>query len=136
MPGTHIGHGQLSRLLVRSKVVLALTAMAPLIICDSTGKAGKTIMANDLDQLRRTAPDLVRVDPRETDVQAWFDQVYEAVKQVDEVEGVILRVHQGYLSDPAKKIAAAAELMEALDRAARISAILHQARLPRRLSAA
>ena len=85
-------------------------------------------MASELDQLRRSAPDLARVDPLSTEVQDWLDRAHEAVSRVDKAEGVIFRMHQRCLLDPAEKTVAAAEITETLDRAARTSAVLRKLR--------
>jgi hypothetical protein len=83
-------------------------------------------MSGDLIQLRRSAPDLARADPLSTEVREWLDRAYDAVKRVDEAEGVIFKMHERYLLDPAEKIVAGAELVETIDRAVRTSALLHR----------
>jgi hypothetical protein len=83
-------------------------------------------MAGDLDQLRQSVPDLVRLDPLSVEVRAWLDRAYDAVKRVDAAEGVILRMHERYLLDPAEKIVASAEIVETIDRAARIGEIFRR----------
>jgi len=80
-------------------------------------------MANELDQLRQSVPDLVRLDPLSAEVRDWLDRAHEAVKRVDKAEGVIFRMHQRYLMNPTEKTVAAAELTETLDRVARITAM-------------
>jgi hypothetical protein len=84
-------------------------------------------MAGEFDQLRRSAPDLARLDPLSTEVREWLDRAHDAVKKVDKAEAVILRMHQRYLLDPAEKVVASAEIVETVDRVARISAALHKA---------
>jgi hypothetical protein len=84
----------------------------------------ENIMTKELDELRRVLPDLVRLDPLSAEVQDWLDRAYDAVKRIDEVEGVIFRMHQRYLLDPAEKTVASAEIAETLDRAARTAAIM------------
>jgi hypothetical protein len=74
-------------------------------------------MSSDLVQVRRTVPDLVRLDPLSAEVSTWLDRAYDAVRHVDEAEALILRMHQRYLLDPAEKIAASAEIAETIDRA-------------------
>jgi hypothetical protein len=81
-------------------------------------------MSGNLNPLRQSAPDLAHLDPLSTEVREWLDQAYDAVKRVDEAEGVILRMHQRYLLDPAEKIVASAEIVETVDRAVRTSAIM------------
>jgi len=83
-------------------------------------------MAGELDQLRRSAPDLARLDPLSSEVRDWLDRAHDAVRQVDGAEGVIFRMHQRYLLDPAEKTVASAEIMETLDRAARTRALMHK----------
>ena len=83
-------------------------------------------MAGELDQLRRSAPDLANLDPLSTEVCEWLDRAFDAVQRVDAAEGVVFRMHQRYLLDPAEKIVAAAEIVETIDRAARTSAIMHK----------
>ncbi len=86
--------------------------------------ATEKVIASGLDQLRRTMADLAHLDPRSSEVREWFDRAYDAVSHVDEVEGIVLRMHQRYLLDPAEKIIASAEIAEIVDRAARVSEIL------------
>lgn len=84
-------------------------------------------MAGALDQLRRSAPDLAKLDPLSSEVCAWLDRAHEAVRDVDEAEAIILRMHQRYLLDPAAKIVASAEILDTVERAAKTSAVLHRA---------
>ena len=84
-------------------------------------------MADELDQLRRSVPDLVKLDPLSTEVQQWLDKAHAAVKKVDRAEAVILRMHQRYLLDPAEKIVASAEIIETVDRATRTAALMRKA---------
>ena len=88
-------------------------------------------MAGALDQLRRSAPDLAKLDPLSTEVCEWLDQAHEAVREVDKAEAVILRMHQRYLLDPAAKIVASAEILDAVERAAKTSAVLRRAGVAR-----
>ena len=88
-------------------------------------------MAGELDQLLRNMPDLARRDPLSTDVCQWLDRAYEAVKTVDEAEGVILRMHQRYLLDPAEKVVASAEIADTVKRTARTNAAMRGLRDPK-----
>jgi len=81
-------------------------------------------MSGDLIQLRKSVPDLARLDPLSSEVQDWLDRAYDAVKRVDQAEGVILRMHQRYLLDAAEKIVASAEIVDTIDRAVRTSAMM------------
>ena len=81
-------------------------------------------MAGELDQLRQSIPDLARLDPLSSDVCQWLDRAYEAVRKVDEAEGVIFRMQQRYLLDPAEKVVASAEIAETVERAAKIGATM------------
>jgi hypothetical protein len=83
-------------------------------------------MAGELDQLRRSVPDLAKLDPLSTEVREWLDQAFDAVQRIDKAEGVIFRMHQRYLLDPAEKTVAAAEIVETIDRAARTTAIMRK----------
>jgi hypothetical protein len=83
-------------------------------------------MAGELDQLRRSVPDLAKLDPLSSEVREWLDRAFDAVQRLDKAEGVIFRMHQRYLMDPAEKIVAAAEIVETIDRAARTSAIMRK----------
>ena len=83
-------------------------------------------MAGELEQLRRSAPDLLKLDPLSTEVCEWLDRAHDAVKQVDKAEAVILRMHQRYLLNPAEKTVAAAEIIDTLDRAARTRAMMRK----------
>jgi len=86
-------------------------------------------MTGDLDQLRRSVPDLAKLDPLSTEVRAWLDRAHEAVKQVDEAEAVILKMHERYLLDPAEKVVASAEIVETIDRAARTRSLMRKVAL-------
>ncbi len=81
-------------------------------------------MASDLERVRRTTPDLARLDPLSMEVRAWLDSAYHAVKKVDQAEAVILRLHERALSDPSKRPIASAEISKTVDRAVATSAIL------------
>jgi hypothetical protein len=89
-------------------------------------------MAGELDQLRRSVPDLAKLDPLSSEVQQWLDQAHAAVKQIDKAEAVILRMHQRYLLDPGEKIVASAEIVETVNRAARTATLLRKAGVTRR----
>jgi len=88
--------------------------------------AGRYAMANELDRLRQSIPDLANLDPLSDEVCAWLNRAHDAVKRVDRAEGVIFRMHQRYLLDPAKKTVASAEIVETVDRAARTSAFMRR----------
>lgn len=83
-------------------------------------------MASDLDQVRRSTPDLAQVDPLSIEVRAWLDSAYHAVRRIDRAEAVILRLHEQALSDPARKRVASVEIAKTVDRAATTSAILRR----------
>ena len=74
-------------------------------------------MARKLDRLRRSTPDLARLDPLSSEVRAWLDEAYAAVRQVDAAEGVILKLHEQSLRDPRFKAAASTEIVHTIDRA-------------------
>lgn len=88
-------------------------------------------MAGELDQLRRSVPDLAKLDPLSTEVREWLDSAHAAVKQVDEAEAIILRMHERYLFDPAAKVVATAEIVETLDRTLRTSQLMRRAGIGR-----
>jgi len=92
-------------------------------------------MAGELDQRRRSAPDLANVDPLSSEVRDWLDRALDAVQCVDKAEGIIFKMHQRYLLDPAEKIVAAAEIVETVDRAARTSSLMRKVGLERRPAA-
>jgi hypothetical protein len=92
-------------------------------------------MSSDLEQLRRTVPDLAHVDPLSREVHEWLDRACTAVRQVDAAEAVILGIHQRYLLDPTEKVVAAEEIVASIDRAIRTGAILRRAGVPRRRAA-
>ena len=92
-------------------------------------------MAGELDQLRRSVPDLANVDPLSSEVRDWLDRAFDAVQRVDKAEGIIFKIHQRYLLDPAEKIVAAAEIVETVDRAARTSSLMRKVGLERRPAA-
>jgi hypothetical protein len=74
-------------------------------------------MARPLDRLRRATPDLARLDPLSTEVRAWLDEAYAAVRRIDAAEGVILKLHEQSLRDPRFKEVASAEILHTIDRA-------------------
>jgi hypothetical protein len=84
-------------------------------------------LAQNLVEVRRSVPDLAYLDPLSTEVQDWLDRAYDAVMRVDQAEGVILRMHQGYLLDAAKKTVAGAEIVHTIDRTVGASALMTQA---------
>jgi len=88
-------------------------------------------MAGELDQLRRSAPDLARLDPLSSEVRDWLDRAHDAVRQVDRAEGVIFRMHQRYLLDSAEKTVASAEIVETIERALRTSRAMRSAGIAR-----
>jgi hypothetical protein len=88
-------------------------------------------MAGELDQLRRSAPDLARLDPLSSEVRDWLDRAHDAVRQVDRAEGVIFRMHQRYLLDAAEKTVASAEIVETIERALRTSRAMRSAGIAR-----
>ena len=92
-------------------------------------------MSSELNQLRRTVPDLAHVDPMSTEVCEWLDRACNAVRRVDEAEGVVFAMHQRYLLDPAEKVVASAEIMATIDRAIRTSAILRRMETRRQTAA-
>jgi hypothetical protein len=91
-------------------------------------------MAGELDQLRRSVPDLAKLDPLSTEVREWLDRAHEAVNELDKAEGVILRMHQRYLLDPAEKIVASREIVDTIDRAVRTSELMRRTGVARTLS--
>jgi hypothetical protein len=86
-------------------------------------------MSGKLEQLRRSTPDLARLDPLSTEVRAWLDEAYAAVRQVDAAEGVILKLHEQSLRDPRFKAVASAEIVHTLDRARATRELMHRAGL-------
>jgi hypothetical protein len=88
-------------------------------------------MAGELDQLRRSAPDLAKLDPLSSEVRDWLDRAHDAVRQVDRAEGVIFRMHQRYLLDAAEKTVASAEIVETIERALRTSRAMRSAGIAR-----
>ena len=83
-------------------------------------------MAGKLDQLRRSTPDLARLDPLSTEVRAWLDDAYDAVRKVDAVEGVVLKLHEQSLRDPRFKAVASAEIIQTIDRARVTDELMHR----------
>jgi len=81
-------------------------------------------MAGEVEHLWQSMPDLANLDPLSKEVSSWLDRAYEAVRRIDRAEGVIFRMHQGYLLHPAEKVVASAEIAHTLERAARTRAII------------
>jgi hypothetical protein len=86
-------------------------------------------MSARLEQLRRSTLDLARVDPLATEVRAWLDEAYAAVRRVDAAEGVILKLHEHSLRDPRFKAVASAEIIQTIDRARATYELMHRAGL-------
>ena len=74
-------------------------------------------MPRQLERLRQSTPDLARLDPLSTEVRAWLDEAYAAVRRVDAAEGVILKLHEQSLRDPRFTAVASAEILQTIDRA-------------------
>jgi len=90
-------------------------------------------MERKLHELRQSMPDLANLDPLSKEVGAWLDRAHDEVRRIDRAEGVIFRMHQRYLLDPAEKALASAEIAHTLDRAAHTSAVMHRLNVaPRR----
>ena len=83
-------------------------------------------MPGTLEQLRRSTPDLARLDPLSAEVRAWLDEAYMAVRKVDAVEGVILKLHEHSLRDPRFKVVASAEIIQTIDRARATHELMHR----------
>jgi hypothetical protein len=96
--------------------------------------ATEKLMAGELDQLRKTIPDLMHQDPLSAEVREWLDRAYNAVRQINHVEGIVLRVHERHLLDPARKRVASAEIAETVERAARTSSVIHRLGIPELLA--
>jgi len=79
-----------------------------------------------LDRLRGSPPDLARLDPLSTEVRAWLDEAYAAVRKIDAAEGVILKLHEHSLRDPRLKAVASVEILHTLDRARATDDLLHR----------
>jgi hypothetical protein len=105
-----------------------------ILVTPTAGQGEKKGMSGDPNQLRQSAPDLAHLDPLSTEVQEWLDKAHEAVKRLDEVEGVILRMHQRYLLDPAEKIVASQEIVDTIDRAVRTSELISRTGTARKLT--
>jgi len=88
-------------------------------------------MADDLEQLRRTTPDLTHLDPLSAQVRSWLDQAYNALNRTDHVEATIFKLHERSLLDPARKAVAGDEIVKTIDRARATRQILDRAGLRR-----
>jgi len=91
-------------------------------------------MPDDLEQLRRTTPDLRQLDPLSTEVRSWLDQAYHALNRADHVEATILKLHERSLLDPARKAVASEEIVKTIDRARATTQIMDRMGLLRRAS--
>ena len=91
-------------------------------------------MPHDLEQLRRTTPDLAHLDPLSTEVRRWLDQAYETLNRADHVEATILRLHERSLLDPPRKTVASEEIVKTIDRAKATREIMSRMGLKRRAS--
>jgi hypothetical protein len=83
-------------------------------------------MPRQLERLRQSTPDLARLDPLSTEVRAWLDEAYAAVRRVDAAEGVILKLHEQSLRDPRFKAVASAEIVQTIDRARATHELMHR----------
>ena len=88
-------------------------------------------MTRKLDRLRRSTPDLAHLDPLSTEVRAWLDEAYTAVRKIDAAEGVILKLHEHSLRDPRLKAVASAEIVHTIDRARATDELMHRTGLAR-----
>jgi hypothetical protein len=79
-----------------------------------------------LDRLRRSTPDLARLDPLSTEVRTWLDEAYAAVRKVDAAEGVILKLHEHSLRDPHLREVASAEIVHTIERARATAELLQR----------
>lgn len=86
-------------------------------------------MSAKLEHLRQSTPDLARLDPLSTEVRAWLDEAYAAVRRVDAAEGVILKLHEHSLRDPRFKAVASAEIIHTIERASATHALMRRAGL-------
>ncbi len=86
-------------------------------------------MPGKLERLRQSTPDLARLDPLSTEVRAWLDEAYAAVRRVDAAEGVILKLHEHSLRDPRFKAVAGAEIIRTIDRARATDELMQRAGL-------
>jgi hypothetical protein len=86
-------------------------------------------MPRQLERLRQSTPDLARLDPLSSEVRAWLDEAYAAVRRVDAAEGVILKLHEQSLRDPRFKAVASAEIVHTIERARATDALMHRAGL-------
>ncbi len=86
-------------------------------------------MSGKLERLRQSTPDLTRLDPLSTEVRAWLDEAYLALRQVDTAEGVILKLHEHSLRDPRFKAVASAEIIHTIERASATHALMRRAGL-------
>ena len=86
-------------------------------------------MSGKLEQLRRSTPDLARLDPLSAEVRSWLDEAYVAVRQVDSAEGVILKLHEQSLRDPRFKAVASTEIIQTIERARATRELMHRAGL-------
>ena len=88
-------------------------------------------MADDLEQLRRTTPDLTRLDPLSEEVRSWLDRAYHVLNRADHAEATILKLHERSLLDPARKAIASDEIVKTIDRARATRQILDRVGLRR-----
>jgi hypothetical protein len=61
-------------------------------------------VSSELDELRRTVPDLAHLDPLSTEVIEWLDRACNAMRRLDDAEGIVFAMHQRYLFDAAEKV--------------------------------
>jgi hypothetical protein len=83
-------------------------------------------MSSDPERVRRSTPDLERLDHLSNEVRAWLDSAYHAVRKVDRAEAVVFKLHEQALADPSRKQVASMEIAKTVDRAATMNAVLRR----------
>src|SRR5262249_52667580 len=81
---------------------LTMTVMVHIDDAEEKTGGGKN-MADEFEQLRRSVPDLVRLDPLSTEVREWLDRAYDAVKRVGVAGGGDFRMDPRNRAHPAQK---------------------------------
>ena len=60
-------------------------------------------MSSKIAELVRTAPDWTKADPLSTEVKAWLDRAYDAVREFDPVEAGVLKAYARHLGDDPRR---------------------------------
>ena len=65
--------------------------------------SGGVWVSSKIAELIKTAPDWTKADPLSTEVRAWLDRAYDAVREFDPVEAGVLKAYARHLGDDPRR---------------------------------